>query len=699
MAEKRKNAVLDDDDWKKDAIPVPVASSDDDDWKKDAIPVLKPSGELPFGTRARLSFASGLDERQGLLKKLYPGIEFPEDEENNLVKLPGESNPRYIDDPKTSFTDVADFVGDLPVMAGGALGGGAGLLSGGPLAGTLGLAVGSGAGEGVRKQIGHGLLGVPDAQSNIEKSQDIAMTGIAAPIFEAMAQPAVAGAKMVGKAASGLAKKGVAKVGGLLKPVTDAVEGYLPGLKGGAGNVFKDIENAIAQAEAKGVSVELPQLAEVEAAEKALPDLEYKVSPVQKSMYADKQTQDLVNALRVTPSKEGQALGQLEQLQKQELTGKMVDEVSGLSRGHVPRANPEDSGGALMDVVGSQYQGAKTALKPMFDAIDGAPVRAAKSHLASLRMMLGNTFSFLDGVTFGPGGIKLPPYSQKLGVSPKVYGLLKQTAKDLSDPKLTVRNLRAIRESLRQSVGPDDPGYTIVNNLRRGILDHLENIVSEVSPDLQVRSTFKSWAQNEAKKDAFEYMVGGSLDKNAPINLRAKPEKALERIFSSTSSVQAAQEMLGENFNQFLADYITQNAAKFTDKGVFSPQRFSSWLKTKAPMMRQAFKGNPQGLERINAITNLMRLIPDAPPGNPSGTAKTKTWIDLLLAPKATTKGLLKDRQAAKQGSKIAKKIQEKISPQVKTKKGSSKSSAASASQTRGLIREKIDNQKDPKDE
>jgi hypothetical protein len=654
-----------------------------------------PMGELPFSNRFGLSFASNLEERRGYLDRQYPGVEFFDNDEN-LVKLPGENTPRYIDSPEANFTDVFDFGGDVPVIAGGLLGSVVGGAVGGPaapLTGAAGLAVGAGAGEGVRKLLGHQIIGVPDKQTSQEKGEDIAMTGLLAPLLEMGSTSAIGGMKAVGSQAGGAVKKGLAKLGGLLKPVSDKVDDYLPGLKGGAKGTFDEMEQTMKNS-TLNLPTELPQAAEVKMAESVLPDLHHKVSPIQKSMYSDKQTQTMVGALRQTPSKEGQALVRYEQAQKAELTSKLKTELEKLNGGKPPRLTPEETGQAVTEAANAIYNAEKKALKPVFDQIDGAPVRAAKSHLASLRMRIGNSFNYLKGVSFGPGGVVLPKYSAELGISRPNYALLSDAVSALNKPNLDVKGLRGIRETLRQSLDMNSQGAEVINQFRKGVLDHIVDIVEEVSPNVNVSQSMRRWAVNESNRDTFEKIVGGSLDSFG--SKKAIPEKIISRMFNNTTAVKLAKEIFGpEQLNGFLSDYVAQSMSKFTDKGVFSPQQFSKWIKTQGPAVREAFVDNPQSLQRITGISDLMRLIPDAPPANPSGTAPVKTWIDILMSPqesaKDAAKGLIQSRSAKKQGKKLARDIEARASGRPPRTSKQRTSGLATASKAKGLIRDEID--------
>jgi hypothetical protein len=59
------------------------------------------------------------------------------------------------------------------------------------------------------------------------------------------------------------------------------------------------------------------------------------------------------------------------------------------------------------------------------------------------------------------------------------------------------------------------------------------------------------------------------------------------------------------------------------ERGGFSSNKFFTFIKNKYPELEVAFKNNPQLLQEIRHWNTVMRILPDAPSVNPSGTAKT----------------------------------------------------------------------------
>jgi hypothetical protein len=145
------------------------------------------------------------------------------------------------------------------------------------------------------------------------------------------------------------------------------------------------------------------------------------------------------------------------------------------------------------------------------------------------------------------------------------------------------------------------------------------------SPLSDPRELFKRYAQNEESRSVMEHIMGGSISDKATFAREIKPEEVLNRIFGNTVSVKAAKDILGADFDKLSGNYLSQRRGLVTDaaKNGFSSNKFSTFLKQKAPELEEALREHPEQLQKIGAITDKMRILPDSPSINPSGTAKT----------------------------------------------------------------------------
>jgi hypothetical protein len=137
----------------------------------------EPQGELSGTDRVGLGFMSGEDERRRYIQQKHPGAKFGKWKDQDVVFLPGEKSPRYVDDPKLTWNDAADFVGDIPGMVGGLVGSAAGSVAG-PAGTVVGAGVGAATGEAGRKAIGRKYFLGEDAYQPDKLKGDLIDVGI-----------------------------------------------------------------------------------------------------------------------------------------------------------------------------------------------------------------------------------------------------------------------------------------------------------------------------------------------------------------------------------------------------------------------------------------------------------------------------------------------------------------------------------------
>jgi hypothetical protein len=418
---------------------------------------------------------------------------------------------------------------------------------------------------------------------------------------------------------------------------------------------FQDIAAKVESSKAKGMSTELGSKSELERVEKALPDLDHKILPAQKEAYNDKNTYDILKTFRELPTPEAKAFVEYEQLQKVEAAKKLRNEVETLH----PDLSPDltTAGERASAVVLNRYHELRKAAGQVFDKFHAIGVDP-EEHMVQLTERIGNSVPSLkpyiqleDGGLGGlPGKATLAPYNSKMGISQNAYNLVGKVINDLNDGRATVPEMQAQREYLRNSIDPLSKDAHVIGKVRSAMLDHIQDVIESQAPDLKgvVRPTFKHYAMNEQRLDQMERTLGGSLHDHATFTKAVKSERVLDRIFANTNSVRLAKQTFGkEEFNKVLGDYLNTLIARATDKGGLSSQKLASLLRKNDPMLREAFKESPQFLERIRALTDFMRLVPDAPTPNPSGTGKTifnlNRMTGLLTHPVGTVTDVVKD--------------------------------------------------------
>lgn len=642
-------------------------------------------GELGGVDRSVLSFASNDEEKAAYLQKKYPGAEVGQMDTGKkrgdgtpetvmVFKMPGEARFRYIDDPSLTLTDAADFIGDIPAAV---IGTGAAALAAPTGPGAIAAGAGGAAvGEGARKGIGYGLLGIPRKQSLTDAAVDVALSGAGGAI--------VPGAMTLGKGllskgakvaasevadvaadtAAPAAKQGMGLIEGGVQDVVPYSRSRAPSINTAddlAGYISKqdarmavpetldDLGKVYRADQAAGKSTSLPSKVELEGALKALGDLENAPTKMHLDMLDSQSAKDIVQLRKNLPSADAEALNYYEQKMKGELVDKFKNSLEPLVK---REAMPLDEAGeTLMDATRTRYNAVRKNLAPEFDKLRDLPADPVAS-LPGLQDKIQNAIPSLKGKIKvqmvdkagkalpegAEGGIlkaQLEPYKPSMGISKETYSLMNEVLDDVSTPK-TFKEMQNIRETLRKALDPTNPKATReLESLRGAMLDHMEELAAAQNPGVQVRELFKAWAQNEGRYELAQKVMKGSLDTLDPTK-RPSPEKILNSVFLNQKSVAAAKEAFGEQEVAAMAhDMINDVVKKATRQGSVSSAALQQFLKQKGPVIEEALRGaDPQTAKaitgRLKALVDVMRIIPDAPPINPSGTAKTTGLINAL---------------------------------------------------------------------
>jgi lysophospholipase L1-like esterase len=319
-----------------------------------------------------------------------------------------------------------------------------------------------------------------------------------------------------------------------------------------------------------------------------------------------------------------------EALQKKEgvqLTKKFIKEIS-------PEATLTDdaveAGNKLVKAFKEQDKLERDALKPYFKEFDEKAVQAIKDP-EMVRLKINEALPESGQYVYQtPAGYDIMKYQSSMPFSKEAHGAIKDLLTQLNKPELTLGGLRNIREAMRDKINfLTAPRVSReISGLRKAVMDIIQDEVGTLSNDVQVRDLFKRWAINEENKQIMEQIFGGSINDAATFAKTIKPEDVVNKVFSNTVSVKAAKEILGEKFHDVAANYLSNNMAKFTDaaKNGFSSNKMASLLKAKAPELEEALSQRPEQLAKLRAITDKMRILPDSPSVNTSGTAKTSLY-------------------------------------------------------------------------
>lgn len=398
---------------------------------------------------------------------------------------------------------------------------------------------------------------------------------------------------------------------------------------------LQDLQDRVATAKANGSILELPQKAVLQDALSRV-GLENPVHPLQLKSLEDQGARDFYNTFKEMQGKTGDALRGYETIQKNELVNKAEKAIADLSPSMKPTADATEGGNRAIKAFTDQYQAEK--------AEAGSLVNMAKS-------LSGEGFDHLSGVIkkwtdaipevskmidASSEGIQVRPYDTTMGITKQTYKAVREAVKSLKKDPQDFKDLFNIRKGLENDVNifnADASTRGEIMRLKSSMMDYIQSLTDDSVPEL--RDGFKRYAVNEQERAVIEKAFGASVGSpEFGAISKIKPEVIGDRIFANTASVEAAKNILPKDkFNEVLANWLSEAKAASTDKGAFSSNKFGSFLRRNQDALNVAFKDNPEALQHLGDLTTIMRILPDAPPINPSGTAKTVVGMIKNLLP------------------------------------------------------------------
>lgn len=378
----------------------------------------------------------------------------------------------------------------------------------------------------------------------------------------------------------------------------------------------------------------LPSHSALRESVEALPDLQFKPHALQYESLTDQGLRDYYKTFLESQADEGRALRSYEALQKSEATTKLDQTIRDLAPTHTVAKDVTSAGENVVKAFTDQYEKEQAALRPTFQKIDTILGKNSLQNrtlgydaLLKVEQSLGEDLhNILSFDKNGKGFLK--PYEPTMALTKEAHSALKDLVKAQNKSSITASELRNLRDSMKGHIdfssGRVNETTAQVSKIRKALMDVLQETVDKVAPDVQVRDAFKRYALNEEMRSDVERIVGGALSDKASWKKTIKPEEVLNKVFSSSVSVQAAKEILGDDFAKVMADYLALNRSKMTDEARigFSSNKFKSFLKDKEPEILAGLN-DPAVMKRLNALTDYMRILPDSPSSNPSGTAKS----------------------------------------------------------------------------
>lgn len=398
---------------------------------------------------------------------------------------------------------------------------------------------------------------------------------------------------------------------------------------------LEDIQQRVKDAKYMGMSSELPSKQLLIDSIQNSPPSQFPVHQLQIESLSDPAARDIYKTFIESGSDEGNAMRDYESLQKQEAVSQTKSTIGSIAPQSTVTEDAVNGGNKLVKAFTDQYKNEQKELAPLFKKFDSAAINPIVDRDAIMSRIGESIPEAQKYIEMTPEGYKLSKYSPTMPFTKTTYGALSDVIDSLNTEDLTIGGLRNLRKNIGTSVNflSNPAEASEIGSLKKGLMDIIQDNVQKMEPDLQVRDTFKRYAINEENRSAIEKIFGGSISDKAGFSKQIKPEDVLDHLFGNTVAVKAAKEILGPKFDEGLANYLASKVAKNTDlaKNGFSSNKFGTFLKSKSPELQEAFLEKPDTLKKIQSLNDKMRILPDSPSVNPSGTAKTTTIMQKLL--------------------------------------------------------------------
>lgn len=386
------------------------------------------------------------------------------------------------------------------------------------------------------------------------------------------------------------------------------------------------------QAQYMGISTELPQAAALNDAASRL-ELEFPVHDLQSNSLESQATRDLYNTAKEMPGKTGDTLRQYEANQKFELNSQTDATIKSLNPSE-PIADAVKGGNRTSELFTKQYQAEKNELAPIFNGLKSVETEDPFDHTAGVINAMTEKVPAVARMfdTAEDGALTVRPYNASWGIDKATYSAVKDAVGALQSEPSFMEELWNVRKSLDQHVDVLAQGQapSEIRSIKAGMMDYMQSEMDKMAmlhPEgetANLRDAFKRYAINEQQRSVIEKVFGASVGRPEFGQIsKIKPENINDNIFRNTASVTAAKHILGENFNEVLSNWLAEQRAKVTTDGVFSSNKFGSFLRRNEDALNVAFSDNPQPLQKIKDLNTVSRILPDAKSINPSGTAKT----------------------------------------------------------------------------
>jgi hypothetical protein len=394
--------------------------------------------------------------------------------------------------------------------------------------------------------------------------------------------------------------------------------------KGVQGTSYQEIQDRVNKAKFSGNAMEMPQKAVLSDALSRV-EMGNPVHPLQMDSLSNQRARDAYQTAKEMGDT-GQALQQYEALQKGELVAKTANTIQEIAGESPVVSDAAKAGDLASEYFTKNYQVEKKAAGELVGEAKALNTQGVNHLTGAIEAMSDAVPQIGKMLEIGDSGVKVLPYKTSMGMTKQTYSAVKEAVGALEENPQNFSDLFNIRKGLENGVNmftSDAATQGEIRALKASLMDYMQGFVEKEAPNL--REGFKRYAINEQQRGVIEKVFGASVGTPEFGQIsRIKPEVIGDRIFSNTASVEAAKKILPrEQFNHILANWLEEAKTAATDKGAFSSNKFGSFLRKNQDALKVAFSDNPAGLQRLQDLTTIMRILPDAPLANPSGTAKS----------------------------------------------------------------------------
>jgi hypothetical protein len=513
----------------------------DTDPQPQAAPVVNPGREadLGFVNRARYSIEPLESNRLALLAQEFGQENLMQDDQGNVyLKQNGQFRP--INKEGFSFSDVTDFAGAIPEMAGGVVGAGSGAVAGGgvasiPAAAGLG-ATGSALGSAFRQGLS-ATLGTPQVANTMERVSETGLSALFGGLFSGGGQAVKVGAKKAAPAFKEAAEN-VSKVFSRSPKTREVIEtttelSMNPEI---VENVIKEPGEEVLSREL--VKDQMNKLDDI-AIRQNLPKASYAQAAGGRAIQAEDK---LLNTPLIGGKIRKQVDDQLKAVKTnlEKVAGKFIDEDStGL-----------EVGLSTKDFAEGVVRSTKKASQKLYDYVDeaGKDAMIGKNTFFHKFRDKAGELGLLDIDPESKIGFKPSQYRADIGLTRGEFNTLQRTLMDsigaihkTKSPKIRFESVNAIRKTINntaEELRTTNPNAArILKGFGKDLDEVTEGVLSREVPKLG--EAFKEANKNWAKYKNDQEFLEGFLPDGV--------ENIVKKTMNNTDTIKRMKELVGEN--------------------------------------------------------------------------------------------------------------------------------------------------------